>query len=182
MALTLRPPGPDDEAACLAAQGEFESFPFLLHWEPGLEWSRYLDHLEGLRRRTRVPEGPIPEGPVPEGPIPENPVPSTFLLAEVDGALVGRASVRFSLNDFLAARGGHIGYGVRPAFRRRGYATAILQQAVAVARAEGVGRILVVCDDDNEGSARVIERCGGVLESVVTPAEGVTPFRRYWID
>ncbi len=176
MALTLRPPGPRDEAACLTAQGEFGSFPFLLHWEPGLEWSIYLDHLEELRRRTRVPEGPIPESLVPE-----NLVPSTFLLAEVDGALVGRVSVRFSLNDFLAARGGHIGYGVRPAFRRRGYATTILRQAVALARAEGVGRILVVCDDDNEGSARVIERCGGVLESVVTLEEGATPLRRYWI-
>jgi len=86
------------------------------------------------------------------------------------------------LNDFLAAVGGHIGYGVRPAFRRRGYATEILRRAVAIAHDEGVGRILVVCDDDNVGSARVIESCAGVLESVVTPEEGGAPLRRYWID
>jgi predicted acetyltransferase len=38
-----------------------------------------------------------------------------------------------------------------------------------------------VCDDDNVASVRVIERCGGILESVVTPEEGARPIRRYWI-
>lgn len=167
MTLALRPPGPRDETACLAAQAEFESFPFLLHWEPGMEWSSYIARLEGMRRRADVPEGLVP---------------SAFLLAEVEGELVGRVSVRFALTDYLAAQGGHIGYGVRPAFRRRGYATEILRLAVAIARSEGVGRILVVCDDDNVGSARVIERCGGVFESFVTTQEGSSRLRRYLID
>jgi predicted acetyltransferase len=68
---------------------------------------------------------------------------------------------------------------VRPAFRRCGHATEILRQSVAIARAGGVERILVVCDDDNVGSARVIERCGGVLESVVTPHDGGRQIRRH---
>ena len=53
---------------------------------------------------------------------------------------------------------------------------------MAIARSEGVGRILVVCDDDNVGSARVIERCGGVFESFVTTQEGSSRLRRYLID
>ena len=143
MALVLRPPGLDDEAACVEAHrefqsGEVESWPFLLHWEPGLEWSTYLDLLDDIGDPARVPDGLVP---------------SAFLLAEVDGELVGRVSVRFALNDYLAAQGGHIGYGVRPAFRGRGYATEILRQAIALARTEGVERILVVCDDDNAGSS-----------------------------
>ena len=171
MALVLRPPGLGDEAACVEAHHEFEdaefaSFPFLLLWEPGLEWSSYVALLEGLRNGTAVPEGLVR---------------SAFLLAEVDGELVGRVSVRFALNDYLAAQGGHIGYGVRPAFRGRGYATEILRQAIAMAHTEGVERILVVCDDDNAASARVIERCAGILESVVTPTDGDPPIRRYWI-
>ena len=49
-----------------------------------------------------------------------------------------------------------------------------------MARAEGVDRVLVTCDDDNVGSVRVIERCGGVFESVVTN-RGRGRTRRYWI-
>jgi len=70
-------------------------------------------------------------------------VPATFLLARVGGDLVGRVSIRHELNDFLAEFGGHIGYAVRPQFRRRGHATEILRQALVVARGEGVERVLV---------------------------------------
>jgi predicted acetyltransferase len=167
VSLVLRPPGPDDEAACVAAAGEFESFPFLLFWNPCLPWSDYLDLLAGLRDQSRVPEGLVH---------------SAFLLAEADGEVVGRVSVRFELNEHLAARGGHIGYAVRPDFRGRGHATEILRLAVLLAHDEGVDRILVVCDDDNLASVAVIERCGGVLESIVSPDDGDVPFRRYWID
>jgi predicted acetyltransferase len=51
-----------------------------------------------------------------------NQVSSTFLLAEVDGDIVGRVSIRHELNAYLPSVGGHIGYAVRPAYRRRGYA------------------------------------------------------------
>lgn len=49
-----------------------------------------------------------------------------------------------------------------------------------VARDRGMERVLVTCDDDNIGSARTIERCGGVLEDKRLSREGV-PKRRYWI-
>ncbi len=107
-------------------------------------------------------------------------VESTWLLADVDGAVVGRSSIRFELNDYLLAQGGHIGYGVRPSHRRRGYATEILRQSLVVAHAGGVGDVLVTCDDDNIGSARAIEANGGILENVVE-IDGV-PLRRYWIS
>jgi nicotinamidase-related amidase len=65
--------------------------------------------------------------------------------------------------------------------RRRGYATEILRQSLAVATGLGVDRVLVTCDDDNVGSAAVIERCGGVFESHIVGESGER-MRRYWIE
>ena len=96
------------------------------------------------------------------------------------GTLAGRVSVRHEFNDFLAAYGGHIGYCVRPRFRRRGLATEILGQALIIARAHGVDRVLVTCDEDNLASAKVIESHGGVLEDRRLDPDGVLK-RRYWI-
>jgi predicted acetyltransferase len=50
-----------------------------------------------------------------------------------------------------------------------------------VARAEGVGDVLVTCDVENVGSRRVIERCGGEFDSIVHDAQEGVDKRRYWI-
>jgi predicted acetyltransferase len=168
MALHLRPLQVEDEFEARAAHAELapEGFPFLLDWEPQESWSGYLERLHNLRRGVEIPG---------------NRVPATFLVAEVDGVLVGRVSIRHELNDFLADVGGHIGFAVRPGYRGRGFATEILRQALVIARAEGVERVLVTCHDDNLASAAVIERLGGTLEDVRVDRDGKRK-RRYWIS
>jgi len=114
--------------------------------------------------------------------VPSGFVPSTFLFAFVGPRIVGRVSIRHELNEPLRRLGGHIGYFVLPEFRRRGMATAILRQALGIARVRlGISRVLVTCDDDNVGSIRTIEKNGGVLEDVVTAPDLARPKRRYWI-
>jgi predicted acetyltransferase len=42
--------------------------------------------------------------------------------------------------------------------------------------------VLVTCDDDNVGSAAVIEACGGRLDSVGEGSTAGSLVRRYWFD
>ncbi|MET8873182.1 hypothetical protein [Nocardia sp. NPDC004604] len=44
--------------------------------------------------------------------MPDSIVPATFLIATVNDEIIGRADIRHTLNDYLARRGGHIGYAV----------------------------------------------------------------------
>ncbi|MFD7877125.1 GNAT family N-acetyltransferase [Streptomyces sp. NPDC059766] len=76
---------------------------------------------------------------------------------------LGAIDLRHYLNAVLLDVGGHIGYSVRPSFRRRGLATWAHGAVLPEARALGLDRVLVTCDDANTASARSIERNGGVL-------------------
>ena len=50
-----------------------------------------------------------------------------------------------------------------------------------IARALGIDRVLLTCDDDNVGSRTVIERCGGVPDPAWPKTDATPPARRYWI-
>jgi len=168
VSLRLRPLRLDDEAAFLAAHDEMETedFIFGLGYERGMPWRNYVD------RMAAWPEGID---------LPYGFVPTTFLVADVGGEIVGRSSIRHELNEFRAHEGGHIGYCVLAQHRRRGYATEILRQSLEIVRSVGVERVLVTCDDDNVGSATVIERSGGVFDSLAESRDDGKPVRRYWI-
>ena len=165
--LRLRPLRAGDERDAIVAHEELarDGFEFLLGWQADQPWSTYVHRLEQLRRGLETAPGRVA---------------ATFLVAQVDAELVGRVSIRHELDAYLTDFGGHIGYGVRPKHRRRGYATEMLRQALVIARAEGVERILVTCDDDNSASILIVERAGGILDDVRRAPDG-TWKRRYWL-
>ena len=101
------------------------------------------------------------------------PVSSFWLVSgpEYYGAL----TIRHELTPELRHDGGHVGYLVVPARRRRGHATGMLAGACAICRGQGMTELLVTCNEGNTGSQRVIEANGGVLD---TATDGI---RRYWI-
>lgn len=164
--LVLRAPTMRDEGQLRAGHAELtaESFPYLFH--PELTWGEQLDRIDREARGLDLPPGRVP---------------AEYLVAEVGTDLVGRVSLRHCLTPVLLEIGGHVGYAVRPAFRGRGYATAMLRDSLHRLAVLGVAEVLVTCDDDNVASATVIERCGGVLEDVRRLADEAPPTRRYWI-
>ena len=110
-------------------------------------------------------------------------VPSTtFWLMANDNQIIGECRLRHWLTTSLEHEGGHIGYVIRPSARRKGYGTCILALTLEKARDLRLNRVLLTCDTDNIGSARVIEKNGGKLASQGISNSSGKPISRYWID
>lgn len=103
-----------------------------------------------------------------------------FCLDDERSIFVGAVNIRHWLNEGLLLNGGHIGDGVRPSERRKGYATKMIALALDECRKLGIDRVLMVCDKNNIGSAKSINNNGGVLENEIV-VDGTTE-QRYWID
>lgn len=113
--------------------------------------------------------------------LPDGYVPCTEYWLVEDDTFIGRVSIRHELNNHLRLIGGHIGYVIRPSKRKRGFGAQILALALPKVRALGIHKVLLTCDATNVGSAKIIEKNGGVLENVVAQGEGKPDKRRYWI-
>lgn len=170
----LRMPSLDDEAGVRDAQRELAADGFMfalgLPIDPGrwrdAAYAAWVERVAAEARGDRLRPGWAR---------------STFLLALVDGAPVGRVSIRHELTPALREDGGHIGYGVRPGARRRGHARTMLRHALDVLAAEGVEQALLTCAWDNHGSRATIEGAGGVLVGVRELDDSDEVQRRYLV-
>jgi predicted acetyltransferase len=155
------------QAAFLEMAAEFVAAEDLRYQAAITDFAGYLQHLQQFAQGTDLPPGIVRE----------------MAYWGVDGAtIVGCVRLRHQLNPALEQIGGHIGYEVRPSKRRQGYGTQLLALTLERARQHQLTKVLITCDTDNIGSARVIEKNGGQLFDQGMIEGRDTLISRYWIE
>lgn len=137
--------------------------PFPLKYEVN-DFELFLDRLHNDKVNPR-------EGFVPS---------TTYCLINDDEKIVGLVNLRHYLNDYLKTMGGHIGYGVRPDERRKGYATKMLELTLLEAKKMGIEKAMVTCYTENIGSNKTILNNGGELYETSLIEGRMT--NKYWIN
>jgi len=140
--------------------------PFTLRF-PCDDFDAFLARLAACARGEGLPGGFVPH--------------TTYWLVS-GSTVVGLSNLRHHLTDSLRRDGGHIGYGVRPSARRRGYARELLRRTLERAGAMGMAEVLVTCAKANVASVRTILGGGGVLTSEEFLPERDEIVQRYRID
>ena len=119
-----------------------------------------------------------------EETIQENRMPATLFLGvrKSDNKVIGTIQIRHKLNESLLKNGGHIGDGVRPSERRKGYASWMLNSIKPFCKSIGLDKILVCCFNTNVGSRKTILKNGGIYDGIVYYELKNKYLERYWID
>ncbi len=104
---------------------------------------------------------------------------STYWLVE-SNRVIGAVNIRHRLNDYLLKFDGHIGLGIRPSDRCKGYATVMLALALEKTKIMGMDKVLITCNKDNIASEKTIIKNGGVFDSEEIEDSG-NIVRRFWI-
>lgn len=107
----------------------------------------------------------------------------TFLLIRGnDNRIVGTVNVRWDLNEAMLRFGGHIGYGIRPSERRKGYNKINLYLALKEAKKVGLDRVMIDCAASNIASDKTIQALGGILERCEKDLADDEMTNVYWIN
>lgn len=86
-----------------------------------------------------------------------------FSLRKSDYKIIGSIQLRHFLTEDLEKHGGHIGYGIRPSERKKGYGKQQLLLVLDKAREMKIPKVMISCDKDNIASSRTAISCGGIL-------------------
>jgi len=136
--------------------------------EKKASFNEWLTMVENNKDKSTVQDGWVPAS-------------TFFAIRKEDGKIVGMMDIRHELNDFLREYGGHLGMGVRPTERRKGYATQILMKALDYCRILGLDKVMAACYKENIASRNTILKCGGILEREFTYTDGKI-VQVFWIS
>ena len=106
-----------------------------------------------------------------------------FVVRENDKRVVGMVNVRFNISkEKLSTWASHIGYGIRPSERRKGYAKIALYLALIEEQKLNEENVKLVCTTDNIGSNKTILSLGGKLEKTLLDSYDNMMTNYYWIN
>lgn len=129
-----------------------ERYPFPLDFDHS-DFAALLAKLERFRLGIDLAEGFVPA--------------TTYWLIDGD-EIVGVSNLRHFLNDRIRHAGGHIGLGIRPAWRGKSLGNLLMELTLEKAAEQGINPVHLHCHKHNEPSARMIIANGGVLDSEIS--------------
>jgi len=82
-------------------------------------------------------------------------------------------NIRHFLNSKIEYCGGHIGLGIRPAYRGQKLGNLLMKKSIEVLHKMGINHVHVHCHKTNLASAFAIKNNGGELDSEICLKEGI---------
>lgn len=142
-----------------------DMIPWVIKKDPS-DFNEMIQSLLDAEKGKNLPQGWVPD--------------STFWSVEENNRVLGVVNIRHSLTENLMNSGGHVGYGIRPSERKKGYATKLLSLSLEKTKELGIDATLVVCDKWNEASKRTILNNGGISDKDFIEEDG-NVILRFWI-
>lgn len=107
---------------------------------------------------------------------------TTYVLVDENNHIYGLANIRHELKGDLINIGGHVGYGIRPSERNKGYGTLQLKLLLNKLAELNIDNALITCRENNIGSKKTMEKFIGKSDTLVpSKFDGIMEYR-YWID
>lgn len=148
----------------IAELGEEERYPFVMDF-PHLPFNALVERLNNLARGIDVPQGAVAN--------------HTFWLVN-QNMLIGVANLRPFLTPSIANIGGHIGLGIRPSMRGKGWSKQLLLATLAKAAEYDLDTVTIHTHSDNKQANAMILSCGCEFDSAVTDDAGNEVLRYVW--
>lgn len=92
---------------------------------------------------------------------------TTYVLADDSNHIYGLINLRHELKGKLMEVGGHIGYGIRPSERKKGYATLQLKLILDKLKELNINQALITCRENNIASKKTMEKFIGKKDTLV---------------